>query len=168
MSDRSHTHQLQVHPQLYDPTGKSLHHSTQKGPSTSQVLAVVTLLPVGGILLALSGLTLAGTVLGLALATPVFILFSPVLVPAAIAIGLAVMAFLASGAFGLTALSSLSWIVNVLRNATAAVPNQLEEAKKRMADLAGYTGQKTKDVGQTIQNKAQESGRTQAYEAGKT
>ncbi|RVX18303.1 hypothetical protein CK203_006421 [Vitis vinifera] len=44
----------------------------EKGPSTSQVLAVITLFPVGGILLVLSGLTLAGTLIGLTVATPTF------------------------------------------------------------------------------------------------
>ncbi|KAG1342850.1 Oleosin isoform 300a [Cocos nucifera] len=87
----------------------------QKGPSASQVLAVVTLLPIGGILLALSGIILTGTVIGLAVVTPLFVIFSPVLVPAALAIGLAVMGFLASGAFGLTALMSLSWVVSYVK-----------------------------------------------------
>ncbi|KAF2308486.1 hypothetical protein GH714_009939 [Hevea brasiliensis] len=55
MTDRSQPHQVQVHPQLrYDPGYKG----QQKGPSASKVLAVVTLLPVGGGLLALAGLTL--------------------------------------------------------------------------------------------------------------
>ncbi|XP_008784976.1 oleosin 18.2 kDa-like [Phoenix dactylifera] len=87
----------------------------EKGPSASQVLAVVTLLPIGGILLALSGIILAGTVIGLAAVTPLFVIFSPVLVPVALAIGLAVMGFLASGAFGLTALMSLSWVVSSVK-----------------------------------------------------
>ncbi|CAA6673064.1 unnamed protein product [Spirodela intermedia] len=87
----------------------------EKGPSASQVLAVATLLPIGGVLLALSGATLAGTVIGLAVTAPLFIIFSPVLVPAAIVVTLAVTGFLASGAFTLTGLSSISWLVNYLR-----------------------------------------------------
>ncbi|XP_010936629.1 oleosin H2 [Elaeis guineensis] len=87
----------------------------QKGPSASHVLAVVTLLPIGGILLALSGIILTGTVIGFAVVTPLFVIFSPVLVPAALAIGLAVMGFLASGASGLTALMSLSWVVSYVK-----------------------------------------------------
>ncbi|KAI4350654.1 hypothetical protein L6164_005088 [Bauhinia variegata] len=55
----------------------------QTGPSTSQVLTI----------LAGAGLSLLGTVLGLAVATPLFIIFSPVLVPATIALGLAVAGF---------------------------------------------------------------------------
>ncbi|KAJ9135368.1 hypothetical protein P3X46_032559 [Hevea brasiliensis] len=150
MTDRSQPHQVQVHPQLrYDPGYKG----QQKGPSASKVLAVVTLLPVGGGLLALAGLTLVGTLIGLAITTPLFFIFSPVLVPAAFVLGLAVVAVLASGAFGLTGLTSLSWVLQYLRQVTQAIPEQLDQAKKRMQDMAGYGGQKTKEVGQEIQKK---------------
>lgn len=157
MGDRDRqqpSHQLQVRPQHYGDIGQQ-----KTGPSATQVLAVVTLLPVGGTLLGLAGLTLVGSLIGLAVATPLFVIFSPVLVPAALTIGLAVTAFLASGAFGLTALSSLTYVVNYLRQVTRSVPEQLDHAKRRMQDLAMFTGQKTKEVGQTIQHKAQEGGK---------
>ncbi|OAY25701.1 oleosin 18.2 kDa [Manihot esculenta] len=153
MADRSPPHQVQVHQLLrHDPAYKG----PQKGPSASKVIAVVTLLPVGGGLLALAGITLVGTLIGLAIATPLFFIFSPVLVPAAFAIGLAMVAFLASGACGLTGVTSLSWVLQYLRQATRAMPEQLDQAKKRMQDMAGYVGQKTKEMGQEIQKKAHE------------
>lgn len=135
---------------------KNLIHD--KAPSTTQALSVAALLPIGGLLLALSGVTLTGTMIGLAVATPLFVIFSPVLVPAAVVIGLAVTGFLASGAFGLTALTSLSWIVNYVRGGTAGngLPEGMQQVKQRMAEAAGYVGQKTKDVGQGIQNRAQD------------
>ena len=156
--DRQPAHQIQVHPRAYDPGMKT--HMQQRGPSTSQVLAVLALLPVAGTLLALAGITLTGTVIGLCVATPLFIIFSPVLVPAAITIGLAVTGFFTSGAFGLSALSSLSWVLNSFRQATGTMPEMADQAKRRMADMAGYVGQKTKEVGQEIQSKAHEVGRT--------
>ncbi|KAL2552445.1 Oleosin 5 [Forsythia ovata] len=162
--DRPQPHQVQVHSQQRYEGGVGMKNILpQKGPSTSQVLAVITLLPVGGSLLALAGLTLVGSLIGLAVTTPLFIIFSPVLVPAAILVGLAVTAFLTSGAFGLTGLSSLSWVVNSLRQVTGSMPDQLEHAKRRMGDAAVHVGQKTKETGQMIQQKAQEgkeSGRT--------
>ncbi|KAF3944298.1 hypothetical protein CMV_029221 [Castanea mollissima] len=109
-------------------------HYQQRGVQTIkvQVLAVVlALLTVGGTLFALSGLTLLCSVIGLAVSTPLFIIFSPVLVPAAIVIGLAVTGFLCAEALGLTGLSSLSWVM-----------------------------MKTKEVGQEIESKAQERRRT--------
>ncbi|KAF2308481.1 hypothetical protein GH714_009901 [Hevea brasiliensis] len=43
--------------------------------------------------------------------------------------------------------------VAVPRQVTQAIPEQLDQAKKRMQDMAGYGGQKTKEVGQEIQKK---------------
>ncbi|CAI0456227.1 unnamed protein product [Linum tenue] len=135
------------------------------GPSPSKVLAVVTMLPVGGTLLALAGIILFGTLIGLAVATPVFIICSPVIVPAALLVAFAVTAFLTSGLAGATGLTALSWFAMYLRQAvraivpqaSQAVPETMEQAKRRMQDAAGYAGQKTKEVGQEIQRKAQET-----------
>ncbi|XP_030473101.2 oleosin H2-like [Syzygium oleosum] len=78
--------------------------SSTRGPSTGQVLKVVMLVLLGGVLLLLAGLTLAGTLIGLAVMAPLFVLFSPVLIPAALTIGLVATGFLMSAAFVLTAL----------------------------------------------------------------
>ncbi|KAG6493536.1 hypothetical protein ZIOFF_048528 [Zingiber officinale] len=125
-----------------------------KGPSGPQALAVAILLPVGGSLLALSCLTLVGSLIGLAVLTPVFLLFSPVLVPAALLAALAVAGFLGSGALGLAGLSSLGYL---LRKASAlvqqAAPEQVEQVRRRM----GEVGQKAKDA---AQGRAEESKRT--------
>ena len=102
----------------------------QEGPATSKVLAVVTLLPIGGFLLILAGITFVGTLIGLAVSTPLLVIFSPVLIPAAIVIGLAVAGFLTSGAFGITGLSSLSWIANYLHQTRA--PEHMDYAKRRV------------------------------------
>lgn len=122
MGDRHAHGQHQIHPQHQlhvQPHHRPLHEvggmKSQKGPSATQILAIVTLLPVGGTLLCLAGITLAGTLIGLAVATPVFLLFSPVLVPATLTVGLAVAGFLTSGAFGVTGLSSFSWILNYFK-----------------------------------------------------
>lgn len=153
---RPQPHQVIVHPQQpphhYDDGVKSI--LPQKGPSTGQVLAVITLLPIGGALLGLAGITLVGSLIGLAVATPLFVVFSPVLVPAAILISGAVAAFLTSGALGLTGLSSISWVFNSFRQATGQEP--LDYALRRVQEGTMYVGEKTKQVGETITSKAQE------------
>ncbi|KAM1273334.1 hypothetical protein PS1_023793 [Malus domestica] len=154
MADRPQPHHIQVRPAQprYGEHEYGEHGGFgDGGPSAGQVLAVITGLPLGGTLLALAGLTLLGTVIGALVATPLFIIFSPVLVPALFVIGLAVTGFLTSGAFGLTGLSALSWITNYLRR-TPVVPETLDEAKRRAAEMGEYVGQKTKEVGQDIQN----------------
>lgn len=132
-----------------------------KGPSASQALTVATLFPLGGFLLTLAGLALAASVIGLVLATPVFLLFSPVLVPAALLMGLAVTGFLTSGALGLGGLSSLTCLANIAQGLFSRTPDYVEQAKRRMTEAAAQAGQKTKDAGEAIQSKAQQiTGRT--------
>lgn len=87
-------------------------------PTTSQVLAIVTLLPVGGTLLGLAAITFIGTVICLAVTAPLFIIFSPVIVPAALAIGLVVAGVIASEAFGISGLSSLSRLLSLFMQTT--------------------------------------------------
>ncbi|KAG6716056.1 hypothetical protein I3842_04G028300 [Carya illinoinensis] len=94
MADRPQ--QLQSHPQRHYNGGPK----SQGGPSAAKIIAVLGGLPVGGTLLALACLTLIGSVIGLAITIPLFIICSPVLVPAAIVMGLAIAGFLSSGALG--------------------------------------------------------------------
>ncbi|XP_043703996.1 uncharacterized protein LOC122654086 [Telopea speciosissima] len=158
MADRPQEIQVHhIHHPKHVTQGIESRYSDKGSPSTSQVIAFVTLFPIAGILLTLAGIILTITVISLALTTPLFVIFSPVLVPAAIAIGLALMGFFASGAFGITALSSLSWIINYLRETIATMPEKLEYAKRHMQKAAGHVSEKTKDVGQTIQSKAEEA-----------
>ena len=121
----------------------------RQGPPASKVLAVLTMIHVGGGLLALACITLVGTLIGLTVTTPLFILFSPVLVPAALLIGFAVTSILASGALGLTGFRSLSRVARYVRPG-----GYLDQAKRRMQDMAGYVGQRTKEVDREIQRKA--------------
>ncbi|MCI74958.1 oleosin, partial [Trifolium medium] len=64
----------------------------------------------GGSLLILSALVTAGTVIGLTIVTPLCVIFSPVLVPAVISVALLTLGFLASGGFGVAAITVLAWI----------------------------------------------------------
>ena len=128
-----------------------------KGPTASQALTLATLFPLGGLLLVLSGLALAASVVGLAVATPVFLIFSPVLVPAALLIGMAVTGFLTSGALGLGGLSSLTCLANTARQAFQRTPDYVEEARRRMAEAAAHAGHKTAQAGHAIQSRAQEA-----------
>ncbi|XP_010514477.1 PREDICTED: oleosin 20.3 kDa-like [Camelina sativa] len=142
-----------------------------RGPSTNQIIALIAGVPIGGTLLTLAGLTLAGSVIGLLVSIPLFLLFSPVLVPAALTVGLAVTGILASGLFGLTGLSSVSWVLNYLRGRSDTVPEQLDYAKRRMADAVGYAGMKGKEMGQYVQDKAHDARdtelTTETHEPGK-
>ncbi|MQL46452.1 hypothetical protein EI019_24890, partial [Escherichia coli] len=63
----------------------------QQMSRSHQIVKAVTAVTAGGSLLVLSGLTLAGTVIALTIATPLLVIFSPVLVPAVITVALLIL-----------------------------------------------------------------------------
>ncbi|KAJ0643738.1 putative oleosin [Helianthus annuus] len=129
------------HQQQQHPINTNTHfHQNNNVYSTSKLLAVLTLFPIGGLCFLLSGLILTGTLIGLTIATPVFFIFSPVLLPAILTVGLMVTGFLTSVAFGITALSSLAYIVSYFRRTSGW-------RRKRRGYTTGYLGQKVKDMG---------------------
>ncbi|KAK6929989.1 Oleosin [Dillenia turbinata] len=117
-------------------------------PRSHQVVKAATAVTAGGSLMVLSGLTLAATVIGLTIATPLLVIFSPVLVPAAIAVFLLISGFLASGGFGIAAVTVLSWMYRYLTGKHPPGAEQLDLAKQRLAVKAREMKEKAEQFGQ--------------------
>lgn len=94
-----------ISPSLY----YSPRHSSDQLPRSHKVVKAATAVTTGTSLLVLSGLVMAGTVIGLAVITPLLVIFSPVLVPAVMTASLLILGFLASGGFGVAAVVVLLW-----------------------------------------------------------
>ncbi|XVF08528.1 hypothetical protein REPUB_Repub07fG0010600 [Reevesia pubescens] len=112
------------------------HQNSQQQPRSHKMVKAATAVTVGGSLLVLSGLTLAGTVIALTIATPLFVIFSPVLVPAVIATALLVTGFVASGGFSVAAISVLSWIYRYVTGGHPPGADQLDQARMKLAGKA--------------------------------
>ncbi|XP_047939109.1 oleosin L-like [Salvia hispanica] len=112
------------------------HHLQQHHPRSHQMVKAATAVTAGGSLLVLSGLTLAATVIALTIATPLLVIFSPVLVPAALAVFALAGGFLASGGFGVAALSVLSWIYKYMTGKHPVGADQLDTARTKLAGKA--------------------------------
>lgn len=97
------------------------------------MVKAATAITAGGSLLVLSALTLAGTVIALTIATPLLVIFSPVLVPAAITVVLLISGFLASGGFGVAAVSVLAWIYRYVTGRHPPGADQLDQARMKLA-----------------------------------
>ncbi|KAL6985489.1 hypothetical protein U1Q18_018863 [Sarracenia purpurea var. burkii] len=124
--------------------------------NSRQTVRFLTAAAIGAALLFLSGLTLTGTVIALVIATPVLVLFSPVLVPAGILIFLATAGFLFSGACSVAALVALNWIYNYVAGKHPPWADHVDYARMRIADKArdmkerarGYGHQKAQEATQ--------------------
>ncbi|WMV33838.1 hypothetical protein MTR67_027223 [Solanum verrucosum] len=112
------------------------------------MVKAATAVTAGGSLLLLSGLTLAATVIALTIATPVLVIFSPVIVPAVITLFLLFSGFLASGGFGVAAISVLSWIYRYVTGKRPPGADQLEQARHKLAAKAGEMKDKAQEFGQ--------------------
>ncbi|XVF11293.1 hypothetical protein REPUB_Repub08aG0014400 [Reevesia pubescens] len=108
----------------------------QQQPRSHQMVKAATAVTTGGSLLALSGLTMAGTVIALTIATPLFVIFSPVLVPAVIAVALLVTGFMVSGGFGIAAITALSWMYRYVSGRHPPEADQLDQARIKLASKA--------------------------------
>ncbi|KAJ7970641.1 Oleosin-like protein [Quillaja saponaria] len=108
----------------------------QQSGRSHQVVKAATAVTAGGSLLVLSGLTLVATVIALSIATPLFVIFSPVLVPAVITVGLLITGFLASGGLGVAAVTVLSWIYSYVTGKHPPGADQLDTAPMKLAGKA--------------------------------
>ncbi|XP_058181631.1 oleosin 1-like [Rhododendron vialii] len=117
-------------------------------PRSHQVVKAATAVTAGGSLLVLSGLTSAGTVVALALATPLLVIFSPVLVPAAITVCLLLTGFVASGGFGAAGLTVFMWMYRYMTGQKPPGAEQLEQARSKLAGKAREMKDRTEQFGQ--------------------
>lgn len=129
-------------------------------PNSRQAVKFLTASTIGTVLLVLSGLTLTGTVIALIVATPVLVLFSPILVPAAITVFLIATGFVFSGGCGVAAISALSWIYQYVTGKHPPGADQLDHARMRIAHAAWEVKERAKENLQYGQHKAQEATQT--------
>ncbi|KAL5201392.1 hypothetical protein ABZP36_035746 [Zizania latifolia] len=108
----------------------------QHPPAAVSVAKGVAAAAAAGSLLVLAGLTLTATVLALIVATPLLVIFSPVLVPATIAASMLAAGFVSSGAFGAAAVGVLAWMYQYLQSPSGehapAGADKLEHARVRL------------------------------------
>ncbi|CAJ2629288.1 unnamed protein product [Trifolium pratense] len=117
--------------QLYNSTAQQ-----QSSAKSTQLAKAATAITAGGSLLILSALVTAGTVIGLTIVTPLFVIFSPVLVPAVITVALLTLGFLASGGFGVAAITVLAWIYKYVTGNHPPGADQLDTARHRLINKA--------------------------------
>ncbi|KAL5569779.1 hypothetical protein UlMin_026354 [Ulmus minor] len=117
-------------------------------PRANQIVKATTAVTVGGSLLVLSGLIFAGTVIALATVTPLFVISSPVLVPAVITVSLIIAGFLASGGFGVAALTVLTWVYGYVTGKHPPGADQLDLARHKLASKAREMKDRAEQFGQ--------------------
>ncbi|KAH7288016.1 hypothetical protein KP509_31G007500 [Ceratopteris richardii] len=140
--------------QQQHPTESIFERARKKSPASSQVIGFLALLVTGGVSLFLGGLTLTGIVITLVLLTPVFLFFSPILVPAGIVLALCVAGVLTAAGVGVATLSALSWLYRYFKGRHPAGAEHADRARQRAMETVEQTKQKAKDVAGQAQSRA--------------
>ncbi|KAJ4911740.1 oleosin-B1-like [Raphanus sativus] len=98
------------------------HDKKSRRPSFKSVLTSILATQAAIFLLLLAGVSLAGTAVAFIATMPLFIVFSPVLVPAGIATGLLATGLAATGSTGAMAVSLILWL---FKRATGKEPPKI-------------------------------------------
>ncbi|KFK34264.1 hypothetical protein AALP_AA5G122400 [Arabis alpina] len=83
-------------------------------PTFKGILTAVLATKAAIFLLLLAGLSLSGAAMAMVVSMPLFIVFSPILVPAGLTTGLVVTALAAGGGSGMSALTIILWLYKKL------------------------------------------------------
>lgn len=116
-----------------------------------QLAKTTTAVTVGGSLMVLSGLTLAGTVIGLVLVTPLLLIFSPVLVPAAITLFLISAGLFTSGGLGAVATFVFYWMYSYVTGKHPIGADKIDRARETIAHAAKEMRDKAEQYGHQTQ-----------------
>ncbi|XP_011022366.1 PREDICTED: oleosin 1-like [Populus euphratica] len=108
----------------------------RRQPRSHQVVKATTAVTTGGSLLVVSSLTFTATVILLTVATPLLIIFSPVIVPAVITVYLLLMGFLVSGGFGVTGITVMTWMYRYVTGMHPPGAEQLDQAVMKLVGKA--------------------------------
>ncbi|XP_061363471.1 oleosin-like [Gastrolobium bilobum] len=135
-------------------TSASLHRKLQEQVSNStQLFGLLTLLVTGAILLLLTGITVAATILGLIFFTPLIIVTSPIWVPAFAIFFLFTAGFLSMCGFGVVVVAVFSWMYRYFRGLRLAGSDRVYYARNRFNDIASHVI----DYGGYMQRKAMDA-----------
>lgn len=128
---------------------------TEGAPNTmtKQTSIVLTAATVGATLLVLSGLTLTATTIFLLMATPLLVIWAPILVPMTF---LVATGFIFSGGFGIAALSVLTWMYRYATGKHPPGSELLDHVMKVLVHTAKIMKNKAKEYAYQGRNIAQQ------------
>ncbi|XP_061365202.1 oleosin G [Gastrolobium bilobum] len=129
----------------------------EHSPNSTQLAGLLTLLVTGSILLLLTGLTVAGTIMGLIFFSPLIIVSSPIWVPAGTLLFLATAGFLSMCGFGLVLVASVSWMYRYFRGLHPPGSDRVDYARNRIYDTASHVKDYAREYGGYLQSKVKDA-----------
>ncbi|GMH17084.1 hypothetical protein Nepgr_018925 [Nepenthes gracilis] len=110
----------------------------EHAPNSNQLIGVLTLIISGAILLLLSGITITTVVFGLIFFAPLIVISSPIWLPIAVVLFVAVGGFLSICGFFLTVIAAASWLYKYFRGLHPLGSDRFDYARSRIANTASH------------------------------
>ncbi|KAJ1394700.1 Oleosin [Sesbania bispinosa] len=129
----------------------------EHAPNSTQLAGLLTLLVTGAILLLLTGLTVAATVLALIFFSPLIIVSSPIWVPAGTFLFLLTTGFLSMCGFGIVLVAVLSWMYRYSRGLHPPGSDRVDYARSRIYDTATHVKDYAREYGGYLQSKVKDA-----------
>ncbi|MCO5598102.1 hypothetical protein L7F22_052193 [Adiantum nelumboides] len=97
------------------------------------------------------------TVVSLVVLTPVFIFFSPILVPLGFVLFLCAAGLLTAGGAALATITAISWVYKYFKGRHPPGAERVDYAMRQLQETAEQVKHKARDMGGQVQSKAQEA-----------
>ncbi|XP_054804661.1 oleosin G [Prosopis cineraria] len=129
----------------------------EHAPNSIQLIGLLTLLITGTVLLLLTGLTVAGAVLGLMFFAPLIIVSSPIWVPVGTVLFIVAAGFLSMCGFGVVVVAVLSWMYRYFRGLNPPGSGRIDYARTRIFDTASHVKDCAREYGGYLQGKVKDA-----------
>ncbi|TKY54948.1 Oleosin 16 kDa [Spatholobus suberectus] len=139
------------------PSAAFLRKLQERAPNSTQLAGILTLLVTASALVLLTGLTVAGAVLGLLFFLPLIIVSSPVWVPAGTLLFVVTAGFLSVCAFGVALVAALSWMYRYFRGLHPPGSDRVDYARSRIYDTASHVKDYAREYGGYLQSKVKDA-----------
>lgn len=142
-----------------NPTAGStfLRKLNEHAPNSTQLIGIMTFIVSGSILLLLTGITVAATVLGLIFFAPLILISSPIWVPIGTFLFLITAGFLTMCGFGVAVVAGLSWTYRYFRGLNPPGSGRVDYARSRIYDTASHVKDYAREYGGYLQGKAKDA-----------
>ncbi|KAL3696232.1 hypothetical protein R1sor_010308 [Riccia sorocarpa] len=117
----------------------------EQAPNQRQLIGAVTIVTVIVLLTTIGGLVTGGLAIGAAVLTPVFIFFSPVLVPLGTVFFVGVAGLLSAAGVTLVGVSTLRWLYHYFMGYHPVGSDKVDAAKNRIVDTASHLKERASD-----------------------
>lgn len=138
------------------PTQKAQPAAFTRHPP-NKLVGFLTIIVSGGVLLLLTGFTVTAAVIGLVLFSPLILISSPILVPIATFLFIAIAGGLSFCGFTVAVAAAVSWLYRYCKGLQPMGSGRVDYARSRIQDTASHMKDYAREYGGCFQSKEKDA-----------